>query len=160
MNRINSTAFSTVFRPALFATQALLCAIFCLDAQAQTPEPPQNELMVRYQQDLAECEAQQATQDLAACRLEARNALAEAKRNLLSDTTANLFEKNQLKRCRVFKGDDREACEARVRGDGSSIGSVQSGGVLREVTRPVPPAPATPPTLIVPQVPQQVPPAK
>jgi hypothetical protein len=79
---------------------------------------------------------------------------------LLSDTTANLFEKNQLKRCRVFKGDDREACEARVRGDGSSTGSVQSGGVLREVTRPVPPAPATPPALIVPQVPQQVPPAK
>jgi hypothetical protein len=151
MNRINSTAFSTVFRPALFAAQALLCASFCLHAQAQTPEVPQNELTARYQQDLAECEAQQATQDLAACRLEARNALAEAKRNLLSDTTANLFEKNQLKRCRVFKGDDREACEARVRGgDGSSTGSVQSGGILREVTRPVPTTPTTP---VVPLVP-------
>jgi hypothetical protein len=150
MNRTDTT----VFRPVLLAAQALLCASFCLHAQAQ------DELTARYQQDLAECEAQQATQDLAACRLEARNALAEAKRNLLSDTTANLFEKNQLKRCRVFKGDDREACEARVRGDGSSTGSVQSGGVLREVTRPVPPAPATPPALIVPQVPQQVPPAK
>jgi hypothetical protein len=67
--------------------------------------------------------------------------LAEAKRNLLSDTTANLFEKNQLKRCRVFKGDDREACEARVRGDGNSTGSVQSGGILREVTRPIAPNP-------------------
>jgi hypothetical protein len=156
MNRTDTT----VFRPVLLAAQALLCASFCLHAQAQTPAQPQDELTARYQQDLAECEAQQATQDLAACRLEARNALAEAKRHLLSDTTANLFEKNQLKRCRVFKGDDREACEARVRGDGSSTGSVQSGGVLREVTRPVPPAPATPPALIVPQVPQQVPPAK
>jgi hypothetical protein len=142
MNRINSTAFSTVFRPALFAAQALLCASFCLHAQAQTPEHPQNELIVRYQQDLAECETQQATQDLATCRLEARNALAEAKRNLLSDTTANLFEKNQLKRCRVFKGDDREACEARARGEGSSTGSVQSGGILHEVMRPVVPSPA------------------
>jgi hypothetical protein len=153
MNR----TYLSVFRPALVAAQALICASFCLHAQAQTLAQPQDELTARYQQDLAECEAQQATQDLAACRLEARNALAEAKRNLLSDTTANLFEKNQLKRCRVFKGDDREACEARVRGDGSSTGSVQSGGVLREVTRPVP---ATPPALIVPQVPQQVPPAK
>lgn len=153
MNRMNSTSLSTVFRPALFTAQALLCASFCLHVQAQTPEQPQNELMVRYQQDLAECEAQQATQDLAACRLEARNALAEAKRNLLSDTTANLFEKNQFKRCRVFKGEDREACEARVRGDGSSTGSVQSGGILREVTRPVPPEPATAPALIVPRVP-------
>jgi len=153
MNRTNSTAFSTIFRPALLAAQALLCASFCLHAQAQTPQEPPNELMVRYQQDLAECETQQATQDLATCRLEARNALAEAKRNLLSDTTANLFEKNQFKRCRVFKGEDREACEARVRDDGSSTGSVQSGGILREVTRPVPAEPATTPAPIVPRVP-------
>jgi hypothetical protein len=138
MNR----TYLSVFRPALVAAQALICASFCLHAQAQTLAQPQDELTARYQQDLAECEAQQATQDLAACRLEARNALAEAKRNLLSDTTANLFEKNQLKRCRVFKGDDREACEARVRGEGSSTGSVQSGGILHEVVRPVVPSPA------------------
>jgi hypothetical protein len=131
-----------VFRTAFFAAQALLVASFGLFAQAQTPAQPQDELTARYQQDLAECEVQQATQDLAACRLEARNALAEAKRNLLSETTANLFEKNQFKRCRVFKGEDREACEARVRGEGSSTGSVQSGGILREVVRPVVPSPA------------------
>ena len=127
-------------RYAFFTATALFCATWGLDAQAQTETTPYNELQARYQQDLAECKAQQATQDLAACRLEARNALAEAKRNLLSETTTNLFEKNQLKRCRVFKADDREACEARVRGDGSSTGSVQSGGILREVIRPVPPA--------------------
>jgi uncharacterized protein YlxW (UPF0749 family) len=127
-----------IFRTAFFAAQALLCASFCLHAQAQTTGQPQDELTARYQQDLTECETQQATQDLAACRLEARNALAEAKRNLLNDTTANLFEKNQFKRCRVFKGDDREACEARVRGEGNTTGSVQSGGILREVVRPVP----------------------
>jgi hypothetical protein len=155
MNRKNTTAFQTTF----FAIQALLLASFCLHAQAQTPDQPQNELMVRYQQDLAECETQQATQDLTACQLEARHALAEAKRNLLNDTTANLFEKNQFKRCRVFKGEDREACEARVRGDGSTTGSIQSGGILREVTRPVPPEPATAPALIVPRV-LAVPPAK
>ena len=129
-------------RYAFLAARALLCASLSFNAQAQTNTEPHNELYARYQQDLAECEAQQATQDLAACRLEARNALAEAKRNLLSDTTANLFEKNQFKRCRVFKGDDREACEARVRNEGTSSGSVQSGGVLREVVRPVTPSPA------------------
>jgi hypothetical protein len=134
MNRTDSNVFQTIS----FAAQALLFASLCLHAQAQAQ--PQDELTARYQQDLAECEAQQATQDLAACRLEARNALAEAKRNLLSDTTANLFEKNQLRRCRVFKGDDREACEARVRGEGSSTGSVQGGGILREVVRPVTPS--------------------
>ncbi|MEY4725734.1 MAG: hypothetical protein RLZ36_361 [Pseudomonadota bacterium] len=125
-------------RYAFFTATALFCATWSLGAQAQTTPPPTDELQARYQQDLAECEAQQATQDLAACRLEARNALAEAKRNLLSETTANLFERNQFKRCRVFKGDDREACEARVRNEGTSTGSVQSGGILREVVRPVP----------------------
>jgi hypothetical protein len=134
MNRTDSTVFRTIS----FAVQALLVTGASLHAQAQ----PQDELTARYQEDLAECEAQKATQDLASCRLEARNALADAKRNLLNDTTANLFEKNQFKRCRVFKGDDREACEARVRGDGSSTGSVQSGGILREVVRPVVPGPA------------------
>jgi hypothetical protein len=129
-------------RYAFLAARTLLCTCLSLSAYAQTDAEPHNELYARYQQDLAECEAQQATQDLAACRLEARNALAEAKRNLLNDTTANLFEKNQLKRCRVFKGDDREACEARVRNEGTSTGSVQSGGILREVVRPVPPSPA------------------
>jgi hypothetical protein len=153
MNRKNTTTFRSVFQTACFVGQSLLVASFCLNAQAQTLAQPHDELTTRYHQDLAECEAQQATQDLAACRLEARNALADAKRNLLSDTTANLFEKNQFKRCRVFKGEDREACEARVRGDGSSTGSVQSGGILREVTRPVPPEPATAPALIVPRVP-------
>jgi uncharacterized protein YlxW (UPF0749 family) len=138
MNRTDSTVFRTIS----FALQALLVTSFCLHAQAQTQAQPQDELTARYQEDLAECEAQKATQDLASCRLEARNALAEAKRNLLNDTTANLFEKNQFKRCRVFKGEDREACEARVRGDGSSTGSVQSGGILREVVRPVVPSPA------------------
>jgi hypothetical protein len=137
MNRTDSTVFRTIS----LAVQGLLVGSFCLHAQAQTPTQPQDELTARYHQDLTECEAQQATQDLAACRLEARNALAEAKRNLLNDTTANLFEKNQFKRCRVFKGDDREACEARVRGDGSSTGSVQSGGILHEVVRPVVPSP-------------------
>ena len=130
MNRINQITF--------LAAKTLLCACFCLHAHAQSSAEPHDELTARYQQDLAECEAQQATQDLAACRLEARNALAEAKRNLLNDTTANLFEKNQFKRCRVFKGDDREACEARVRNEGTSSGSVQSGGILREVVRPMP----------------------
>jgi len=140
MRRLNRLGYHDETHDPLrfFTATALFCATWSLGTQAQTTPPPTDELQARYQQDLAECEAQQATQDLAACRLEARNALAEAKRNLLSETTANLFERNQFKRCRVFKGDDREACEARVRNEGTSTGSVQSGGILREVVRPVP----------------------
>ena len=117
---------------------SLLLALGSFTAQADTLANAQ----ARYKEEMAECARLTSSEELKTCRLEARNALAEAKRNLLNDTTANLFEKNQFKRCRVFKGEDREACEARVRGDGSSTGSVQSGGILREVVRPVAPSPA------------------
>ena len=49
-----------------------------------------------------------------------------------SDSTD--FAGNALSRCNVFKGEDRVACDARVKGLGSNTGSVQSGGVLKEVT--------------------------
>jgi len=96
------------------------------------------ELQARYQQDLADCETHQATQDLAACKLEARNAWADAKRGLLNDAPSATYEKNQLKRCYALKGEDREACIARIRGEGRSTGDVESGGIWREIVRPVP----------------------
>lgn len=111
-----------------------LCVCLATTAYAQGT----NDLQARYQQDLADCETHQATQDLAACKLEARNALADAKRGLLNDSPTTTYEKNQLKRCYALKGEDREACIARIRGEGRSTGDVESGGILREIVRPVP----------------------
>jgi hypothetical protein len=54
-----------------------------------------------------------------------------------SDVEANNadFAGNALSRCNVFKGaEDRMACDARVKGQGSNSGSVQGGGILKEVT--------------------------
>ena len=51
------------------------------------------------------------------------------------ESTSTDFAGNALSRCSVFKGgEDRVACEARVKGQGSTSGSVQGGGVLKEVT--------------------------
>ena len=120
----------------LWASQVALCASFVWITPVQADTL--SELQARYQQDLRECEVAQSTQDLTACRLEARNAWAEAKRDLLDDAPGTSYEKNQFKRCRAFKGDDRAACIARLRGEGSSTGDVSSGGILREIVRPVP----------------------
>lgn len=97
------------------------------------------EARARYQRELAACDKGPPDQDLAACRLEARNALAEVKRGRLDDTTpARHYEQNALQRCEVHAGDDRAACEARIRGEGRVEGSVEGGGLLREIQRPVP----------------------
>ena len=51
------------------------------------------------------------------------------------------YERNALRRCDVFKGgEERSACEARVRSNAAS-GSVESGGILRQSTHTAPAAP-------------------
>lgn len=85
----------------------------------------------RYRQDMAACNKGNSNQDLATCRLEAKNALAEARRGGLSDASGQ-YQQNALKRCETHKGEDRTDCEARMRGQGSVEGSAASGGLLRE----------------------------
>ena len=85
----------------------------------------------RYRQDMAACNKGNSNQDLATCRLEAKNALAEARRGGLSDAPVQ-YPQNALKRCEAHKGEDRTDCEARMRGQGSVEGSAASGGLVRE----------------------------
>ena len=74
---------------------------------------------------------------LSTCRREARNALTEARRGRLNNA-ADPAGQNAMQRCDVHQGDDRSACEARMRGEGRVEGSVSGGGVLRESVTVVP----------------------
>jgi len=85
----------------------------------------------RYREDMAFCNSGQSSQDTNTCRLEARNALAEAKRGGLSDAPGQ-YARNAVERCNQFQGDERAACEARIFGPARVEGSVEGGGVLRE----------------------------
>ena len=103
-------------------------------SQAQTAA----ELQAQFQRDYAACETQQATTELEDCRREARNAYAEAKRGLLANAPNTPYHDNASQRCQVHKDwQDRLACEDRMRGGGRTEGSVEGGGVLREIVRPV-----------------------
>lgn len=95
------------------------------------------EAQARYRQDMADCNSGKSHQTLATCRLEARNALAEARRGGLTDAP-DQYPQNALRRCDAHTGDDRTACEARMRGEGSVEGSVAGGGILRESVTVVP----------------------
>ncbi len=90
-----------------------------------------------YRQEMALCNSGQTNQDLRTCRREAGSALQEARRGGLSGAGVGL-EQNALLRCAAHEGIDRRACEARMRGEGTSSGSVGGGGILRETVIVVP----------------------
>lgn len=110
------------------AAGTLICATATLAANAGASA----EAQARYRQDMAACNSGQSNQDVATCRQEARNALAEARRGGLNEAPRSEQQENALRRCSVHQGDDRADCEARMRGEGRVEGSAASGGVLRE----------------------------
>ena len=91
-----------------------------------------------YQRDRAACMSGQTSQDRATCLREASAALQEARRGNLDDGQAQ-FERNRLLRCDKQPPEDRQDCVRRMRGEGSTSGSVEGGGILRELVTPVVP---------------------
>ena len=92
----------------------------------------------RYQQDRAMCESGQSHQDRATCLREAGAAFDEARRGGLNDGQAQ-YQQNALIRCNALPPEERDACQARMQGQGVTRGSVAEGGIYRElVTREIP----------------------
>ena len=118
---------------ALTTANLLLCMASTLPAFANTA----SEAQTRFRQDMAACNSGQSNQDLATCRLEARNALADAKRGSLNDVPGK-YTNNALQRCNALEGNNRSDCESRMRGEGRIEGSVDSGGIIRETVTVVP----------------------
>lgn len=76
----------------------------------------------------------------AACLLNRPNANVEAcveealaARQAAPQDGAAPYERNAALRCRALPAADQPACEARVRGSGKASGSVEEGGILREL---------------------------
>jgi hypothetical protein len=96
-----------------------------------------SEAQARYQQDRAACISGQSQQDRATCLREAGAALQEAKRGRIGDGQSS-YEQNQLIRCDRLAAGDREDCLRRMRGEGTVSGSVEGGGIYRELRTTVP----------------------
>lgn len=78
-------------------------------------------------------------EDRATCLREAGAALAEARRGRLTDDPSQ-YEKNRLARCDKQPAEDRPDCLRRMNGEGVVKGSVEEGGIYRELRRPVEPS--------------------
>lgn len=115
-----------------FAVGALLAAGAATAAGGNAADA-----QARYKQERAACIAGQADQDRATCLREAAAALEAAKRGRLGDGKAP-YERNRLIRCERLPEADRKDCVRRMHGEGSVSGSVESGGIYRELRTMVP----------------------
>lgn len=137
------TSIKTPIRLQLAQCLLLLAASSGMAAQAVT-KADLAQAQARYQQERALCLSGQSHQDRSTCLKEAGAALAAARRGDLDGDPAS-YTDNQRQRCDRLSGDEQLDCMARMRGRGTTQGSVAGGGILRElVTREVmvPPKPA------------------
>lgn len=117
-------------------------------AAKAAPQPPANAAAEAvYQKERAACLRGASSQGRATCLTEAGAALAEARRSRLdSGENARDLYRNAELRCKDVVAADRDSCRRMAHGEGVVSGSVDGGGVLKElVTVTVEPVAAIPP---------------
>jgi hypothetical protein len=115
------------------------CAIGALIAgNASAGGSAMSEAQAAYQRDRAACLSGQTHQDRATCLREAGAALVEARRNGLTSTNDSQYVQNKFDRCVPLPAADQEDCVRRMSGEGIVRGSVEEGGIYRELSRTVP----------------------
>jgi hypothetical protein len=132
---IQSFTRARSWRLALFAGTVLLGATTAIAADSVTVADAQSV----YRNDRAACLNGATNQDRATCLKEAGAALQASKRGGLVDGQERA-EQNRLLRCDGQPPEDRQNCVRRMSGEGSTSGSVEAGGIYRELVTPdVPP---------------------
>lgn len=121
-----------------------LAALLAPLAATAASKAEQTELRALYQRELAACKTGETGQERSACVREAHASYAQGLRGGLGDGAAP-YAANARQRCDALKGGDKTDCVARMNGHGSVSGSVESGGMLRELTTYSPGLPASAP---------------
>jgi len=130
---------------ARLAALALLALGSAFAATAAMAASDSADATARYKAERAACISGQSHQDRATCLREAGAALQEArKRRLNGDGNQDTYAQNALIRCNALPENDRDACQRRIKGEGTTSGSVGEGGVLRELMVPVTPDSSSP----------------
>ena len=142
--KTTSNALHVIRRSMGLGLVALVCGQ-AISAGAQD----RNERQRRYEVDRQACLSGKTNQTVDACMKEAK-AFLDARSGSESTLSAEQLQRNALVRCEPLAGDERAACVARIRGEGTVSGSVAGGGILREVvttgvvtTNPKPPTSAS-----------------
>lgn len=123
--------------PALLLVIAALATLAALPALAAGPTGAAIDPKSRYAKESAACSRIAEHGARANCLSEASTRLA-ATQPTAPGENAELLRQNAIKRCEALPEPERKECLLRMQGQGTVSGSVEGGGVLRElVTREV-----------------------
>ncbi len=109
-----------------------MVAVLGVNAAAVAAETLISSPAARFEVDRAMCLRGQTDQDRSDCLREAAAAYEQAKREGLHED-ASQFAANRVLRCEPLPEEDRRYCIARVQGKGTISGSVEGGGIYREL---------------------------
>ena len=123
--------------PARVVTAGFLIGALLVCSVAMSAGADRKAAHAQYQLDRAACLSGQSHQERSICLREAGAALQEALRGGLA-TASGSYEQNRAARCDPLPADLREDCQRRMRGEGTTSGSVEKGGILRELRTTVP----------------------
>ena len=115
----------------------LLAGVLLAASAVAAAAGSQSDAQARYRSDRAACMNGEASQDRATCLREAGAALREARRGGLAETDSSQYEPNSLVRCDSLPTEDRHDCIRRMHGEGTATGSIDGGGIYRELVTPV-----------------------
>jgi len=117
---------------------ASLGAVALSAVAADRPARDRSGIHQQYLQERSQCDTKSG-EDRKTCLREAGAAQMEARRGTLAADDASNYETNRLARCDVHKNaEERDYCLRRMRGEGTTSGSVEGGGILRELVVTVP----------------------
>ena len=114
---------------SLFVASALLAMASASSLAATAGVASETE--ARYEQDRAKCLSGKSNQDQATCLKEASSARDAANQGQLNDGDAK-YKRNAKTRCDALSADEATDCLARMKGKGTTSGSVEAGGIYRE----------------------------
>jgi hypothetical protein len=155
MSHIHSSISSSTggfATPALRTVLAAAALLVVSTAWSATPGA-KSDVEARYQQDRAACMSNSSQHERSSCLREAGAVRAEAMKGAgQGGESKEMLMRNALERCKRQPAEQQAICERMARGEGSTTGSVESGGVIRELTimepakSPTPQAPMASPS--------------
>jgi hypothetical protein len=131
---IHSSRLTASLRMALAAAGLVLATGAALAAEGNRQAGDGSTIA----QERQNCMNGNTSQDRDTCLREAGAAKQESRQGKLGDSGD--YRSNASKRCETLPADQKADCERRSMGEGSVSGSVDSGGVVRELVTPVPAA--------------------
>lgn len=118
--------FTILARAALATT----CALSSVGVWAQST----------YEQDRAACMRSDSQHERSSCLREAGAVRAQGTTRTPGETPETRMQ-NAMKRCAELPPENKATCERMVHGEGRTSGSVEGGGVIRELVTSVPAVP-------------------